>query len=315
MGAWGARIYEDDTALDVRGDFMDMLYGDLGIKTIEANIHEMYIEDDSQENNDIVLLALCCAELETGTLTEHTKKAALEVIDSGRQYDVWLKEAGKDDAALRKRELTLIRKYIDNYNGKPVKRRSWLELQKEQDEDEAEGWAPGPEYEGVVDEVSKHVPNVTARSNEDGIHMLAGAHLASLVYWLITRGYYLPASEKDTQAMAEVREGKLDADIFLIDHMGSKLRFSNIHPDIHDFIYAYYPEPYVYDYAANALKKGQEIYGAVPERGMQERVAHAIDKRLVAYRHNPGTLKTSKLGSLAFWLPIIKRKLKRLIAC
>jgi hypothetical protein len=39
MGAWGARIYEDDTALDVRGDFMDMLYGDLGIKTIEANIH------------------------------------------------------------------------------------------------------------------------------------------------------------------------------------------------------------------------------------------------------------------------------------
>src|SRR5687768_9132241 len=112
MGAWGARIYEDDTALDIRADFRERLEQGHNVEDIEIDVLHDYLIDYA-ENDDVVHLALCCVELETGTLTKSVKEKALEVIDSGRQKEYWLQEAGKVGAGLRKRELTLIRKYIE----------------------------------------------------------------------------------------------------------------------------------------------------------------------------------------------------------
>jgi hypothetical protein len=130
MGTWGTRIYEDDNALDIRSEFMDENHAGTSVREIENTILEEYLEKDVQANNDVTWLALCCVELETGTLTPKVSKQALAIIASGRQYDHWLAEAGKEAAAQRKHELTLIKKYIDQYSGQPVKRTSWLELQK-----------------------------------------------------------------------------------------------------------------------------------------------------------------------------------------
>lgn len=133
MGTWGTRIYEDDTALDVRHRFLSYISTlpseqrtrQETIAEIEQVIYGEFKGDDA----DTVTLALCCVELEKGLLTEETKRNTLEVIGSGRDIARW-DDAASEDFAKRKDELTLIRKYIEDYDGRPVMRKSWIELQK-----------------------------------------------------------------------------------------------------------------------------------------------------------------------------------------
>lgn len=63
MGTWGTRIYEDDTALDVRGDFLERFHAGEAVSEIEAAIKEEYFEEDIPEVTDVAILALACAEL------------------------------------------------------------------------------------------------------------------------------------------------------------------------------------------------------------------------------------------------------------
>lgn len=77
MGAIGARIYEDDIALDLRGDFRDYYYASTPVTEIEDTLLDDYLNDDDRYD-DVVWLALCCAELETGTLTDRVKTKALD---------------------------------------------------------------------------------------------------------------------------------------------------------------------------------------------------------------------------------------------
>lgn len=133
MGTWGTQLYEDDTALDARSDFLEYRKSGMGVKAAEQAVIDEAQDtfDGEPEWIDITWLALCCAELETGTLSQLAKSKALEIIDSKRQYDFWIEYGGdKTDAGARSREMALIKKYITAYDETPVKRKSWLALQK-----------------------------------------------------------------------------------------------------------------------------------------------------------------------------------------
>ena len=128
MGTWGTQIFDDDIALDVRGAFRELLAKNKDITTIEQAIEKEFIIDGDTDGNDTVLLALCCAELETGTLTETTSSKTLEVIESGRNYEFWRHETSLPDANARKQELDQIKLYIDAYDGIAVERTEWKHL-------------------------------------------------------------------------------------------------------------------------------------------------------------------------------------------
>lgn len=131
MGAWGTRIYEDDTALDVRSDYLGLIKSGISHSDAEKQIlsTHSYKENIKDYYNDLIILALCCAQLELATLSENIKQKALNIIESGNDIEFWLETGNKESAGLRKRELQLIKKYINSYNEKPVKRQSWLKLQ------------------------------------------------------------------------------------------------------------------------------------------------------------------------------------------
>lgn len=122
------------------------------VAAIEETILQEYADDNDEL--DIAKLALCCVELETGTLSATIRKAALGVIKSGTNIARWEEDGDTADVGKRKHELTLVRKYIEAYNGKPEKRKSWVELQNEDDFDAV--WHTG----SVLSRLKKATPSV-----------------------------------------------------------------------------------------------------------------------------------------------------------
>lgn len=301
MGAWGARIYEDDVALDIRHDFIVQLAEGTVVDDIERMVEEENIEADDVGDNDVVWLALCCVELETGTLTDKVKHAALEVIQSGRQHERWLTEAGKDDAAARKRELTLVRKYIESYNGKAVKRKSWIALQK------AEASSGNGEVVGEkLDDASWHSEDAWEYKEEDddAVMMRAGAHIACFVYWLITREYFNARDTTLQKAVDAVKGGEHTADRFLLEELDGKLFSDDVAKSVRDFAMAYFSDGFPIDYEKLILA-GKPAYSFVPSRDQQERLALAIDGRLKVYRKSPYKSREQSSSSLVEFVRLL----------
>ena len=132
MGAWGTGVYDDDAALEVRDDFFFELSKGITVSEIERHIDFDYTDGDN-ETDTVVVLALACAELETATLTESTKKRALEVIDSNINLGLWPSDSADSDHIERKKELKEIRRLLMSYNGTKVSRSAWENLQQFED--------------------------------------------------------------------------------------------------------------------------------------------------------------------------------------
>lgn len=125
MGTWGTKIYEDDAALDVHDEFLELHGKSVNIAEIESRIESEFIDTKYPDGNDVVILALCCSELETGTLTDATKEKALEIIASERQIKFWQQEATEEYAERRKLELDTLKTIIEHYAGSPVENDDW----------------------------------------------------------------------------------------------------------------------------------------------------------------------------------------------
>lgn len=150
MGTWGTKIYDDDCSLDVRDEFMKLKTRGRTTEQIEASILADFIDKDYPDGNDVTYLALCCIELETGTLTDQTKEKALEIITSGRQVDFWQKEASDEEAEHRKQELETIKTIIDNYGGSPVENDDWKSLASDYTEIVAKSTDAGDTPKGAI---------------------------------------------------------------------------------------------------------------------------------------------------------------------
>lgn len=103
MGAWGAGLYQDDVACDVRDYYIDCLRDDdesAEDKTIN------YFQDELNDDDDcaVVWFALADTQWKYGRLSEMVKNSALEYIDSGINLQLW---ADEDKKLYSKREKAL----------------------------------------------------------------------------------------------------------------------------------------------------------------------------------------------------------------
>jgi hypothetical protein len=90
MGTWGTGLFSDDTACDVRDEYLDLI-GD-GLSGPEAT--ERLIEDWKDQITDPVVapvfwLALAATQWRCGRLEDRTRERAIEVIDSGTDLTRW----------------------------------------------------------------------------------------------------------------------------------------------------------------------------------------------------------------------------------
>lgn len=299
MGTWGMRIYEDDVALDIRDEFIEQLHDGVSVTNIEKSILTEYIEESPPEDQT-VYLALACAELETGTLSDATKQKALQEITNGPDPEVWGEGIGA-----RKREFTLIKKYLETYDGKPVKRKSWLVLQKATSQDVSASVIPEAGADSTTPEKLDDASWQTLDDEyndlpEEQYFAISAAHTDCFIYWLITRGYFEVMDSQEGKAIKAVKSGKMSVFEFMNKYMDLKFFSDNVVRDVREFVVTYYTfsakdhPNYLDDYSAIMLRGGRKEFSFVPTQLEREEVAQEIDKRLAEYRLKPYAARTPK---------------------
>jgi Domain of unknown function (DUF4259) len=103
MGAWGAGIFDDDTAADIRGEYREMLEDHVPDDEATRRILSEYEHLDADEDH-VLWLALAAAQTQVGRLDDEVKAQALAVIHEGRGLELW-EEAGAKELAKRQAHL------------------------------------------------------------------------------------------------------------------------------------------------------------------------------------------------------------------
>jgi Domain of unknown function (DUF4259) len=110
MGAWGPAIFSDDTALDIRGDYRELLEDQVPDDEATRRVIEEYRHLDADEEH-VLWLALATAQSQLGRLDDEVKTRALEVIDTERGLELWA-EAGPKELQKRKDALAKLRTQV-----------------------------------------------------------------------------------------------------------------------------------------------------------------------------------------------------------
>lgn len=97
MGAWGTALYSDDTACDVRDDYVQNLkHGHSGEDSARQVIEGYADLLADREVACLVYFALADTSWRYGRLTEAVKTRALELIAQGGDVFVWLRDSPGD---------------------------------------------------------------------------------------------------------------------------------------------------------------------------------------------------------------------------
>lgn len=93
MGTWGPAIFSDDTACEVRDDYVELLGS--GISDIEASERLIKSWEENfkySEIENVFWLALAVTQWKHGRLEDFVKEKAVQVIESGKDLDRWKEE-------------------------------------------------------------------------------------------------------------------------------------------------------------------------------------------------------------------------------
>ena len=124
MGAWGPAIFSDDTALDIRGDYRELLEDQVPDDEATRRVIEDYRHLDADEEH-VLWLALAAAQSKLGRLDDEIKARALEVIDTERGLGLW-QEAGPTELQKRKNALAKLRTQLTGAQpARKAVRRPW----------------------------------------------------------------------------------------------------------------------------------------------------------------------------------------------
>ena len=90
MGAWGANLYQDDVALDVKDEYKDNLRRGKTNEEAMQEIIDKYQELlEDEEERGVFWLALADTQWNLGRLDEQVKEQALEIIELGTDLKRW----------------------------------------------------------------------------------------------------------------------------------------------------------------------------------------------------------------------------------
>jgi hypothetical protein len=111
MGAWGTAIFSDDTAVDVRDEFRDLVgQGLSGEQATEKLLVQWKESLRDPDEAPVFWLALAATQWKLGRLSEHVREMALRTITDGSDLSRWshdLKSAAARKRHLEKLQLTL----------------------------------------------------------------------------------------------------------------------------------------------------------------------------------------------------------------
>jgi len=103
MGAWGTALFSDDTACDVRDDYIDHLGDGLtGAQATERLLAEWSSSLNDQDQAPVFWLALAATQWKCGRLESRVLREALNVIENGSDLARW-----KSSTDYRKRQAVL----------------------------------------------------------------------------------------------------------------------------------------------------------------------------------------------------------------
>lgn len=99
MGAWNTSLYGNDTARDVKGDYVHKLRsGKSDQEAMEAMLVEYERTKDDEDEGPLFWLALADTQWEYGRLTEPVREKALQLLAQGVDQERW-SEAGAEKLA------------------------------------------------------------------------------------------------------------------------------------------------------------------------------------------------------------------------
>ena len=110
MGAWGAGLYQDDIAADIKEEWKVLSQFGFNSPDIKKRIRETYLQFDINDSDTYIPSWLVVADIliKKKNLDEETKKLALEIIDKELDLNSW-KQHGASDSDIKKREKVLAR--------------------------------------------------------------------------------------------------------------------------------------------------------------------------------------------------------------
>jgi hypothetical protein len=102
MGTWGTGIFDDDLALDLRGEFEDLTAGGSTPGQAADRILRDYEDDlEDMDEGPVILVALASLLLDAGVTDHPLYERARTALESGAGLERW-EEAGEKDLAGRK---------------------------------------------------------------------------------------------------------------------------------------------------------------------------------------------------------------------
>ncbi len=113
MGTWGPGLYSDDTALDVKGQYRDLLReGTAPDEATNKLIEDFAIGDLTDDT--AFWLALADTQWHWGYLEDRVKQNALHIINEGIDLARWEEQPYKSDVRLRKKTLEKLRARLES---------------------------------------------------------------------------------------------------------------------------------------------------------------------------------------------------------
>ncbi len=107
MGAWGAGIFDDDLAVDVRTAFEREIEAGGDVKTVTQSVLRSFASAlRDSDDGPVVYLALAALQLDHRTLQPGIKAKALRIIETGQALEGW-DEAPTDWPGLIERKQVL----------------------------------------------------------------------------------------------------------------------------------------------------------------------------------------------------------------
>ena len=112
MGAWGAGLYSDDFALDVKSEFLDAINSGKPYREAFEELKKTYVDNAYNDDPDIPVFWFVCADIlwKKGRLDEDIKQTALAYIESNSDVERWNLESS---ALGKKRKTGIALMYIE----------------------------------------------------------------------------------------------------------------------------------------------------------------------------------------------------------
>lgn len=122
MGTWGTALFSDDLALDIKGEFRDLIAEGVTSEEATARVKIAFasaIADPGEARKFWIILAV--VQWSCGRLLAEVKDRALEAIDAGGDLEEWRETSNPRQVAARQRVLEKARQQVCSPQRRPTR--------------------------------------------------------------------------------------------------------------------------------------------------------------------------------------------------